>query len=82
MKLKKLHDIEEALEALWKHKENKQKDKKTLQAEMSSCISEQVFDDLKKEGYTVRFGEFTRIGLPFTLAAVIAAYLAVWFVWR
>ena len=37
---------------------------------------------LKKEGYTVRFGEFTKIGLPFTLAAVLAAYLAVWFVWR
>jgi Na+/H+ antiporter NhaD/arsenite permease-like protein len=37
---------------------------------------------LKKEGYTVRFGEFTKIGLPFTLAAVIAAYLLVWFIWR
>ncbi len=37
---------------------------------------------LKKEGYPVRFGEFTKIGLPFTLAAVIAAYLAVWFIWR
>jgi len=37
---------------------------------------------LKKEGYTVKFGEFAKIGLPFTLAAVMAAYLFVWFVWR
>jgi Na+/H+ antiporter NhaD/arsenite permease-like protein len=37
---------------------------------------------LKKEGYTVSFGQFARIGLPFTLAAVSAAYLFVWFVWR
>ncbi len=37
---------------------------------------------LKKEGYTVKFGEFAKIGVPFTLAAVTAAYLFVWFVWR
>lgn len=37
---------------------------------------------LKKEGYTVRFGEFMKIGIPFTLAAVCAAYLFVWFVWK
>ena len=37
---------------------------------------------LKKEGYTVRFREFLKIGLPFTLAAVLAAYLFIWFVWR
>jgi Na+/H+ antiporter NhaD/arsenite permease-like protein len=37
---------------------------------------------LKKEGYHVKFGEFAKIGLPFTLAAVTAAYLFVWFVWR
>ncbi|MCX6356788.1 MAG: arsenic transporter, partial [Candidatus Aureabacteria bacterium] len=36
---------------------------------------------LKKEGYTVRFGEFMRIGVPFTLAAVTAAYLFVWWIW-
>lgn len=36
---------------------------------------------LKKEGYHVKFGEFAKIGLPFTLAAVTAAYLFVWFVW-
>lgn len=37
---------------------------------------------LKKEGYHVKFSEFAKIGLPFTLAAVTAAYLFVWFVWR
>lgn len=37
---------------------------------------------LKKEGYHVRFRDFVKIGLPFTLAAVITAYLFVWFIWR
>jgi Na+/H+ antiporter NhaD/arsenite permease-like protein len=37
---------------------------------------------LKKEGYNVKFGQFAKIGLPFTLAAVTAAYLFVWFVWK
>jgi Na+/H+ antiporter NhaD/arsenite permease-like protein len=37
---------------------------------------------LKKEGYPVRFGHFVRIGLPFTLVAVFAAYLFIWFVWK
>jgi len=37
---------------------------------------------LKKEGYHVKFSEFAKIGLPFTLVAVTAAYLFVWFVWK
>ncbi len=37
---------------------------------------------LKKEGYQVKFGNFMKIGVPFTLAAVGAAYLFVWFIWR
>ncbi|MDH4217700.1 MAG: SLC13 family permease [Candidatus Aminicenantes bacterium] len=37
---------------------------------------------LKKEGYIVRFRDFIKIGLPFTLAAVVAAYLFVWLVWK
>jgi Na+/H+ antiporter NhaD/arsenite permease-like protein len=37
---------------------------------------------LKKEGHPVKFGHFVKIGLPFTLAAVTAAYLFVWFVWK
>jgi Na+/H+ antiporter NhaD/arsenite permease-like protein len=36
---------------------------------------------LKKEGYEVRFKDFMKIGIPFTFAAVFAAYLFVWFVW-
>jgi Na+/H+ antiporter NhaD/arsenite permease-like protein len=36
---------------------------------------------LKKEGYTVSFKDFAKIGIPFTMAAVTAAYLFVWFVW-
>ena len=37
---------------------------------------------LKKEGHPVRFMEFAKIGLPFTLAAVTAAYLFIWLVWK
>ncbi|MDD5128424.1 MAG: SLC13 family permease [Candidatus Omnitrophica bacterium] len=37
---------------------------------------------LKKEGYEVRFKDFMKIGLPFTLSAVFAAYLFVWFIWN
>lgn len=36
---------------------------------------------LKKEGYRVSFGTFMKIGIPFTLAAVIAAYLFIWLIW-
>lgn len=36
---------------------------------------------LKKEGYTVSFRQFARIGLPFTIAAVAAAVVFVWFIW-
>ena len=36
---------------------------------------------LKKEGYEVKFKDFMKIGVPFTLAAVAAAYLFIWFVW-
>jgi len=37
---------------------------------------------LKKEGYEVKFKDFVKIGLPFTLVAVTAAYLIVWFIWN
>jgi len=36
---------------------------------------------LKKDGYEVKFRDFMKIGIPFTLAAVTVAYLFVWFVW-
>ena len=37
---------------------------------------------LRKEGYQVKAGEFMKISVPFTLAAVITGYLLVWFIWR
>ena len=37
---------------------------------------------LRKEGYEVKFTDFTRIGIPFTLAAVIGGYVFLWAVWR
>lgn len=33
---------------------------------------------LRKEGYTVKNGDFFKIGIPFTLAAIIPAYLYIW----
>ncbi len=36
---------------------------------------------LKKHGHAVSFKEFFKIGFPFTLAAVFAAYIFVWVVW-
>lgn len=36
---------------------------------------------LKKEGYDVTFKDFLKIGLPFTVVAVAAAYIFIWFVW-
>jgi len=36
---------------------------------------------LKKEGYKVDFRDFMKIGIPFTFAAVFAAYLFVWLIW-
>lgn len=34
---------------------------------------------LRKEGYEVKNADFFRIGIPFTLAAIIPAYLFIWF---
>lgn len=36
---------------------------------------------LRKEGYEVSFKDFVRIGIPFTLAAVIGGYVFLWLVW-
>jgi len=36
---------------------------------------------LRKEGYTVTNKDFFRIGIPFTLAAIIPAYLYFWFLY-
>jgi len=36
---------------------------------------------LRKHGYHVKFGDFVKIGLPFTIAAVSVAYVFLWVVW-
>ncbi|EUB19028.1 arsenical pump membrane protein [Shuttleworthella sp. MSX8B] len=36
---------------------------------------------LKKEGYETGFADFMKVGVPYTLAAVLAGYLYTWFVW-
>ena len=36
---------------------------------------------LRKEGHEVSFSDFMKTGIPFTLTAVLAGYLFVWFVW-
>ena len=37
---------------------------------------------LRKEGYQVRNTDFFRIGIPFTLTAVVIGYLFTWLVWN
>lgn len=37
---------------------------------------------LKKEGYEAGFSDFMRIGVPFTLTAVLCGYLFIWFIWH
>lgn len=37
---------------------------------------------LRKDGHEVSAWEFMKIGVPFTLAAVIVGYVMIWFVWR
>ena len=36
---------------------------------------------LRKNGYTVGLKDFLRIGVPFTLSAVLAGYIYIWLVW-
>ena len=36
---------------------------------------------LKREGYEITFADFAKIGIPFTLIAVMSGYLFIWFVW-
>ena len=36
---------------------------------------------LRKAGYEVKAGEFMRIGVPFTLAAVTVGYILLWIIW-
>ena len=36
---------------------------------------------LRKEGYEVKNSDFFKIGIPFTLAAIIPAYIYIWFMY-
>ena len=36
---------------------------------------------LNKEGYEVKTRDFMRIGIPFTLVAVLSGYIFLWFIW-
>jgi Na+/H+ antiporter NhaD/arsenite permease-like protein len=36
---------------------------------------------LRKEGYEVSVGQFMKISVPFTLAAVVTGYILVWVIW-
>ena len=37
---------------------------------------------LKREGHEISFQDFAKIGIPFTLTAVMIGYLFIWFVWK
>lgn len=37
---------------------------------------------LQKDGYEVKAWDFMKIGIPFTLAAVIVGYVIIWLIWR
>ncbi|MFH1731745.1 MAG: SLC13 family permease, partial [Planctomycetota bacterium] len=36
---------------------------------------------LRKEGHDVRFWQFVKMGLPFTIAATVPAYIFIWWLW-
>ena len=44
-------------------------------------IADGIQSVLKKEGYEVSFPTFMRIGVPYTLTAVLVGYLYFWFIW-
>lgn len=37
---------------------------------------------VRKEGYPVSLGQWLKISIPFTIAAVLPAYIFIWIVWR
>lgn len=41
-----------------------------------------AFGMLKKAGEKVRFSDFVKIGLPFTIVSVLVAYMFIWYFWR
>ena len=42
----------------------------------------QALGILRKEGHGVTAKEFMKLGVPFTLAAVITGYILIWFMWK
>ncbi|MCK7484912.1 MAG: hypothetical protein MZU97_04710 [Bacillus subtilis] len=36
---------------------------------------------LRKEGYEVKLWDYMKIGLPYSLSAVVVGYLLIWFIW-
>ena len=38
-------------------------------------------ETLRKEGYEVQNSDFFKIGIPFTLAAIVPAYIYIWLVY-
>lgn len=37
---------------------------------------------LRKNGYEVKLGEYMKISIPVTFAAIMVGYVAIWFIWR
>ena len=55
--------------------------KKILVLEDEASIRSFIVINLRRAGYEVKTRDFTRIGIPFTLAAVIPAYLYFWLIY-
>ena len=51
---------------------------RTLADEVEERMTEMGMEPVRKEGYQVKNGDFMRIGVPFTLAAIIPAYIYIW----
>ena len=37
---------------------------------------------LRREGYEVRNKDFIRIGVPFSMVAVVTGYILIWLIWK
>ena len=53
----------------------------TILMSLFSGVISAFIDNVAKEGYSVSFAEFMRIGIPYTLVAVMTGYLYFWFIW-
>ena len=50
-------------------------------AAIATALAPAAIGILRKNGETVRLRDFLRIGVPFTLSAVLAGYIYIWLVW-